>query len=163
MIIGIIALARNFAIGKDGKLPWHYPVDLQFFRNTTIGNTVVMGFNTWTSLGKPLPKRLNVVLSRKQTIASQPNVLLLRSKEEVLALTQFLKGDVFIIGGAKTYQEFANSIEKWIVTEIPRTIENADAFMPTDFLNGFNLLETVVLEENLQVKILVKKQESTVN
>lgn len=158
MVIGIIALARNFAIGKDGKLPWHYPADLKFFKKTTVGNTVVMGFNTWASLGKPLPERLNVVLSRQKTIANQPNVLLLRSKEEVLALGNFLKGDVFIIGGAKTYQEFADCIEKWIVTEIPQTIENADAFMPTDFLNGFNLLKTVVLEENLQVKVLVKNR-----
>jgi dihydrofolate reductase len=78
-IIGIVAIAKNFAIGKDGKLPWHYSADLKFFKQTTVNNAVVMGFNTWKSIGKPLPKRLNIVLSRSQTIENQPEVLLLRS------------------------------------------------------------------------------------
>lgn len=50
MIIGIVAVAKNFAIGKDGKLPWHYSADLKFFRQTTTGNAVVMGFHTWSTL-----------------------------------------------------------------------------------------------------------------
>ena len=52
MIIGIVAISRNFAIGKGGKLPWHYPADLRFFKETTIGNTVVMGANTWRAIGR---------------------------------------------------------------------------------------------------------------
>jgi len=64
VIIGIVAIAKNYAIGKDGKLPWHYSSDLKFFKETTAGNAVVMGSNTWRSIGKPLPNRLNVILSR---------------------------------------------------------------------------------------------------
>ncbi len=64
MIIGIVAVAKNFAIGKDGKLPWHYSADLKFFKETTLNHAIVMGFNTWNSIGKPLPKRLNIVLSQ---------------------------------------------------------------------------------------------------
>jgi dihydrofolate reductase len=56
-IIGIVAIAQNYAIGKDGKLPWHYPADLKFFKQTTTNHAVVMGFNTWKSIGKPLPNR----------------------------------------------------------------------------------------------------------
>lgn len=156
-IIGIIAIAQNFAIGKDGKLPWHYSADLKFFKQTTINNAVAMGFNTWASIGKPLPERLNIVLSRKANIESEPNVLLIRSREEVLALEQYLNCDLFIIGGAKTYQNFADVIEKWIVTEIPASIEDADTFMRQDFLNGFELRETEELEGDLRVKIFVKK------
>lgn len=155
-IIGIAAVAKNFAIGKDGKLPWHYSADLKFFKETTHGNTIVMGFQTWKSIGKPLPKRLNIVLSRSNSIENQPNVLLVRSKEEVLALSKFLKGDLFIIGGAKTYRNFADIIEKWIVTEIPERIEDADAFMPKDFLDGFELVQTKNLEDHLRVKIFEK-------
>src|SRR5687768_17589244 len=92
-IIGIVAIARNFAIGKDGKLPWHYSADLKFFKQTTVNNAIVMGFNTWKSIGKPLPKRLNIVLSRSQTIENQPEVLLLRGVEETLALSKYLSGD----------------------------------------------------------------------
>jgi len=156
MIIGIVAIAKNFAIGRDGKLPWHYPSDLKFFKQTTTGNAVVMGINTWKSIGKALPNRLNIVLSRAATIENQPNVLLLRSAEEVSALAKYLNCDLFVIGGAKTYENFAATIEKWIVTEIPESIENADVFMPTNFLNDFELKETEELGDGLQVKIYDK-------
>ncbi len=111
-IIGIVAIAQNYAIGKDGKLPWHYSADLKFFKQTTLGHAVVMGFHTWASIGKPLPKRLNVVLSKSSNIENQPNVLLLRSKEEVLNLSKYLNCDLFVIGGAKTYENFADAIDK---------------------------------------------------
>ncbi len=155
-IIGIVAIAENFAIGKDGKLPWHYSADLKFFKRTTLNNAVVMGFNTWNSIGKPLPKRLNVVLSRSRRIENQPQAVLTRSREEVLALAEYLNCDLFIIGGAETYKTFAGNIEKWIVTEIPETVKDADAFMPEDFLEGFQLKETEGLEEDLKVKIYEK-------
>lgn len=156
-IIGIIAIARNFAIGKEGKLPWHYPADLRFFKQTTLNNAVVMGFNTWQSIGKPLPKRLNIVLSRTKNIENQPDVLLLRSVEETLALSKYLNCDLFIIGGAQTYENFADAIDKWIVTEIPEIVEDADTFMPEDFLGEFKLEETKELEDDLRIKFFEKK------
>jgi dihydrofolate reductase len=156
MIIGIVAVAQNLAIGKGGKLPWHYRADLKFFKQTTVDNAVVMGFNTWSSIGKPLPKRLNIVLSRVREIENQPNVLLMRNKTEVLALSKYLNCDLFIIGGAETYKNFADVIEKWIVTEIPEIVEDADAFMPEDFLKDFKLQETKNLEADLRVKFYEK-------
>jgi dihydrofolate reductase len=77
----------------------------------------------------------------------------MRSKAEVLALADYLKCDVFLIGGAQTYIEFADVIDKWLVTEIPEMIENADAFMPENFLGGFKLRETEKLDGDLKVKI----------
>lgn len=156
-IIGIVAIAKNFAIGKNGKLPWHYSADLKFFKQTTTNHAVVMGFNTWKSIGKSLPNRLNIILSRKAEIESQSNVLLLRSREEILALANYLKCDLFIVGGAKTYVQFADAIDKWIVTEVPDAVENADTFMPRDFLDEFDLKETKELENDLRVKIYSKK------
>lgn len=156
-IIGIVAIAQNFAIGKDGRLPWHFAADLKFFKETTVNHAIVMGFNTWKSIGKPLPKRLSVVLSRSNSIENQREVLLVRSVEEVLALSKYLNGDLYIIGGAETYKNFAGAIEKWIVTEIPETVEDADAFMPEDFLEKFDLQETKELETDLRVKVFVKK------
>ncbi len=156
MIIGIVAIAKNYAIGKDGKLPWHYSADLNFFKRTTLNSAIVMGFNTWDSIGKPLPKRLSIVLSRSREIKNQPNAILMRSMEEVVALSKYLKGDVFIIGGAETYKTFVEVIEKWIVTEIPEMVEDADAFMPKDFLEGFELEENIELENDLNVNIYTK-------
>ena len=153
MIIGIVAIAENFAIGKDGKLPWHYSADLKFFKQMTSGNAIVMGRKTFDSIGKPLPNRLNIVLSRSATFEMSANILSLRSKEQVLALEKYLKGDIFIIGGATIYQEFADVIEKWFVTEIPQTVEGADAFMAKDFLNAFENKESIKLEDNLFVKV----------
>lgn len=153
MIIGIVAIAQNYAIGKDGKLPWHYSADLKFFKETTTGNAIVMGFNTWKSIGRPLPNRLNIVLSRSNNVESQPNVLLMRSSGEVLALSKYLNSDLYIIGGAKTYESFAGVIDQWFVTEIPIVISNADAFMPADFVHGFSLTDTKRLDDDLRVKV----------
>ena len=156
-IIGIVAIAQNFAIGKDGKLPWHYSADLKFFKETTSNHVVVMGFQTWQAIGKPLPKRLNVVLSRSETLENQQGVLLLRSKEAILELSKYLNCDLFIIGGAKTYENFSDAIEKWIVTEVPETILDADTFMPGNFLDEFESKEIKELGDDLRVRFFERK------
>ncbi len=157
MIIGIVAIAKNYAIGKDGKLPWHYSADLKFFKETTTGNAVVMGANTWRSIGKPLPNRLNVVLSRSGNVEVPASVMKLSDKDEVVVLAEYLNRDVFIIGGAKTFADFADLIEKWIVTEVTMTVEDADTFMPADFLDDFKIAETRDLGDGLHVKILHRR------
>ena len=152
MIIGIVAIAKNFAIGKDGKLPWHYPADLKFFKRTTTGHAIVMGWNTWKSIGKPLPNRLNVVLTRRGTIDEHEDVRLVRSKDDVLDLAAVLDTDLFVIGGAGTYETFADAIEKWYVTEVPIEVEGADTFMPEDFLDGFEETDQIELGQDLRVR-----------
>ncbi|HEV7683441.1 MAG TPA: dihydrofolate reductase [Pyrinomonadaceae bacterium] len=149
MIIGIVAVDRNGAIGKGGKLPWHYSADMKFFKETTTGNAVVMGHKTWLSLKKPLPNRLNIVLSRKSEIKPQDSVLVLRDVESVLAAAKDLKTDLYVIGGEQVYRAFLPYIEKWIVTEVPLTIEGADAFAPPDYLKGFEDVGSKELEPNL--------------
>lgn len=156
MIIGIVAISKNYAIGKDGKLPWHYSADLKFFKETTTGNAVVMGSNTWRSIGKLLPNRLNVVLTRSE-IETTPDVMKLNSVDEVVELSKLLVKDVFIIGGAKVFEAFADVIEKWIVTLVPETVEDADTFIPQNFLGEFVLKETKDLDDGLLVKILHRK------
>jgi len=156
MIVGIVAVSKNYAIGKGGKLPWHYPSDLKFFKETTTGNAVVMGANTWRSIGRPLPNRLNIVLSRTGTVDIPSPVIKLSSKHEVVSLAQYFDRDVFIIGGAQTFSEFADVIEKWIVTYVPEDIVG-DAFIHENFLEGFELNKTIELAGDLMVKILHRK------
>lgn len=151
MIIGIVAIAQNFAIGRDGKLPWHYSADLKFFKETTTGNVVVMGSNTWRSIGRPLPNRLNIVLSRSGNVETPRSVLKLSSKTEVVELAKYLDRDVYIIGGANTYQDFADVIDQWIVTFIPVEVGDADTFMPVDFLVGYE--ETQMIEIGAEITI----------
>ena len=151
MIIAIVAVSKNNAIGKGGKLPWHYSADMKFFRETTTGHAVVMGRKTWLSLGKPLKNRLNIVLSRDSNIEPQESLVVLRDVESVLSFSTSLTTDLFVIGGAQIYREFLPYIERWIVTEVPIVVEDADAFMPDDYLDEFSATTTEKLEDKLTV------------
>jgi dihydrofolate reductase len=153
MIIAIIAVDRNGAIGKDGKLPWHYSADMKFFKETTSGNACVMGHKTWLTLKKPLSNRLNIVLSRKAEIEPQESVLVVRDVESVLSTAKDLKCDLFVIGGEQVYQSFLPYIEKWIVTEVPLAVEGADKFVPENYLDGFKLAESKKLDDDLNVSV----------
>lgn len=150
MIIAIVAVAENNAIGKDGRLPWHYSADLKFFKERTTGNAIVMGSRTWASLGRPLPGRTNVVLSRAH--ADLPaGVVAVNSVDEVAAFARGFAGDTFIIGGAAVFRSCAKLIERWLVTEIPGVVDDADTFMPDDFLDGFELVESQTIGDELVV------------
>jgi dihydrofolate reductase len=156
MIIGIVAADRNGAIGKGGKLPWHYSADMKFFKETTIGNAVVMGHNTWKSLPKALPNRLNIILSRKSEVEAQDSVIVLRDVESVLAKAKELQGDLFVIGGEQVYRSFLPHIDKWMVTEVPLTIEGPDAFVPENYLKGFTQSDEKKIGEDLTVSIYTR-------
>ncbi len=157
MIIGIVAIDKNFGIGRDGKLPWHFSADLKHFKETTKGNAVVMGANTWRSIGKPLPDRLNVVLSRSSDLELPAEVMKLASWDEIVKLAELLNKDIYIIGGARTYASLADVIDEWIVTEIPIEVKDADTFMPRDFLGRFELENTRDLGDGLTVRYLRRK------
>jgi len=152
MIIGIVAIDRNFAIGKGGKLPWHYSADMKFFKETTTGNAVVMGRRTWLTLKAPLKNRVNIVLTREVNFAVSESVMAMKSVDEVLHFAQGQENHLFVIGGAKVYESFLPHIQRWIVTEVPLAIDTADTFMPKDFLEGFEMFELRQLDEGLRVK-----------
>jgi dihydrofolate reductase len=152
MIIGIAAVARNGAIGKKGKLPWHYSSDMKFFKRTTMGHAVVMGRKTWLTLKKPLTGRLNIVLSRDGNLEPQESLVVLRDIDSVLSFSNSITTDMFIIGGAQIYREFLAHIEKWIITEVPLTVEGADAFMPEGYLDGFKRAGSEKIDDELVVK-----------
>lgn len=148
-IIGIVAIDQNGAIGKGGKLPWHYPGDLKFFRKQTTGNSCVMGYRTWLTLKEPLKDRLNIVLSRSKEIGSQPGVIGLKDKLSVLSVVPYLSCNLFVIGGASIYEAFLDEIDQWIVTRVPLAVAGADAFVPRGFLNGFTAERSEDLGEGL--------------
>ena len=157
-VIGIVALDRNLAIGKDGRLPWHYSGDMKFFKQTTIGNTVVMGRRTWLTLKGPLKDRRNIVLSRHPNLQSPDAVIVLNKVDSVLDLVKKEEGHLFVIGGAQVYESFLPHIERWIVTEVPLAVEGADTFMPSNFLDGFEMFELRQLDEGLRVKFYERQK-----
>jgi dihydrofolate reductase len=159
MIIGIAAVDRKGAIGKGGKLPWHYSSDMKFFRETTVGNAVVMGRKTWLTIGKPLKNRLNIVLSRDTDIEPQESLIVFSDIDSVLSFNKSLSTDLFVIGGAQVYEAFREHIEKWVITEVPLTVKDADAFMPKGYLEGFNVETSKSLDDDLTVKFYKRGSE----
>ena len=157
MIIGIAAVDRKGAIGKGGKLPWHYPADMKFFRETTTGHAVVMGRKTWLTTGKPLKNRLNIVLSRDSNIEPQESLIVLSDIESVISFSEKLTTDLFVIGGAQIYQVFLPHVEKWIITQVPLTVSGADAFMPDGYLDGFKESDSKSIDEDLVVKYFSRR------
>jgi dihydrofolate reductase len=152
-IIGIVAVDRNGAIGKGGQLPWHYPADLKFFKGQTTGHVCLMGYKTWLTLKRPLPNRLNVVLTRRAEVEPLESVVWLRDKQSALSLKNYLNCDLFIIGGAQIFEMFRGEIDRWLVTEVPLTVEGADTFMLPDFLEGFRPTDTRDLGDGLKVTL----------
>jgi len=152
MIIGIVAISENYAIGRDGKLPWHYSSDLKHFKETTMGGTLVMGSNTWRSIGRALPGRQTIVLSRAEIPDLPEGVLLCHSRKQVIERAERMNGEVFIIGGAGVFETFQDEIARWIVTRIPETIEDGDTFLPVQFLDDFEPIAREEIGDGLVVE-----------
>jgi len=151
-ISGIFAVDRCLSTVKGGRLPWHYSADMKFFKETTIGNAVVMGRHTWLTLRGPLKDRQNIVLTREAAIEPGDSLMVFRDIESVLSFARDLQSHLFVIGGAKVYESFLPHIARWIVTEVPLTVDGADTFMPHNFLAGFEMYELRQLDEGLRVK-----------
>lgn len=130
-ISAIVAIAENYAIGKDNQLPWHLPEDLKFFKRTTLGKPVVMGRKTYDSMGKPLKGRLNVVLSRQQQVALPEGVLLHHDLQPALdELERQRTEEVFIIGGGKIFEQALPVTDILYITTVDTVVKDADAFFP---------------------------------
>jgi dihydrofolate reductase len=133
---------------------------MRFFKEQTTGNACVMGRKTWLTLKKPLPNRLNVVLSRRQETEPREAVVTgpceavawMRDRLSVLSLKDFLKCDLYVIGGAQVFEMFREDIERWVVTEVPLSVEGADTFMPVGFLEGFAEHDSRLLGDELTVR-----------
>jgi dihydrofolate reductase len=142
MINLIVCKDRKNAIGKNNELPWHLPKDLAYFKRITEGHIVVMGRNTYESIGKPLPNRINVVLSK--TMKETDNIVVTDDIDKVLKTakeSQFL--DTFIIGGSSIYEQFLPYADRLYITNVHTVIEGADAYFPmVDFSEWKELRRT---------------------
>ena len=135
----IVAIADNNAIGKDNALLWHISEDLKFFKRTTTGCPVIMGRKTFESIGRPLPKRTNIVISRGFT-APEGVIVVPSLSEAYNAVIQDLSchsepveespSRCFIIGGGQIYAQAITDADRLIVTHVHTVIEDADTFFP---------------------------------
>ncbi|MBT3538951.1 dihydrofolate reductase [Candidatus Parcubacteria bacterium] len=131
MLSLIAAIAENNCIGKDNKLPWHIPEDLDHFKQLTLGNTVVMGQTTYESiigyLGKPLPKRKNVVLTRDENFTAPDDVRIFYSIDE--AFEKLKDEEVFVSGGASIYAQTIDKVDTLYITHVHQIVDG-DTFFP---------------------------------
>lgn len=127
MIISLIAaMSRNKVIGKDNKLPWKLPADMKRFRELTSGKPVIMGRKTFESIGKPLPNRKNIIITRDRNYKRDGCIIVHSAKDALKAAGD---GDVMIIGGAQIYAEFLPKANKMYLTFIDADFEG-DAYFP---------------------------------
>lgn len=123
----IAAMASNRVIGRDNRLPWHLSADLQRFKRLTMGHTLVMGRKTFESIGRPLPGRSTVVVTRQEGYAPQ-GVRVVHSVEEALAASQG-DGEVFIAGGGDIFQQTLPVADRLYLTIIEEAFPG-DAYFP---------------------------------
>jgi dihydrofolate reductase len=124
----IAAVAKNRVIGNKNQLPWHIKEDLQRFKRLTEHHVVVMGKNTYRSIGRPLPRRTNIVISDEAFEDEQ--IIIARSLDEALEKAKGIEPEeIFIIGGAMVYKETIHLVDRLYLTEIDRAYEG-DTFFP---------------------------------
>jgi dihydrofolate reductase len=123
----IAALDENFAIGRKGQLPWHLPDDLRWFKQLTVGKYVLMGYNTAISIGRTLPERENLVLSKRHE-APFPGQVTVRSIEEAQACSNGT--GLMVIGGGKVFHDALPMAQRLYLTWVGAAVEGADTFFP---------------------------------
>lgn len=130
MIISlIVAAAENNVIGLEGKLPWHLPADMKYFKQTTAGHTVIMGRGTYESLGKPLPGRSNIVITRQENYAAPGCSVVGSLKAAIDYAAETGDSEAFIIGGGDIFMQSVLWADRIYLTRIFHSFEG-DTFFP---------------------------------
>jgi dihydrofolate reductase len=143
----IVAASKNNVIGNESSLPWHIPTDLKNFKKLTTGHTVIMGRKTYESIGKPLPNRTNIIITRNKEFKAN-GCIICHSLNDAL-LKSVNNKDIFIIGGCEIYLEALEIADKIYLTRI-LCDAIGDISLPDDFLDGWELeTESETYEEML--------------
>ena len=134
----VVAITENNVIGLDGNMPWHLPADLKHFKDLTSGHAVLMGRKTYDSIGKALPNRLNLVITRSSEFKAD-GVTVVHSVDDAIAIAKDMR--LFVIGGSEVYALAMEHVKVMHVTRIHASIEG-DTFFPTLNASDWNLLST---------------------
>ncbi|WP_078432872.1 dihydrofolate reductase [Metabacillus halosaccharovorans] len=128
MISLIVAMDKHRLIGRDNQLPWHLPQDLAYFKKVTMNHKIIMGRKTFESIGRPLPGRENIIVTRDSTY-SQEGCTILHSIDEILELSSRSDEELFVIGGAEIFKEILPVSDRLYITEIDDVFEG-DTYFP---------------------------------
>jgi len=142
MISIIAAIGKNRELGKNNKLLWHIPEDFKKFKQLTSGHIVIMGRKTFESIGKPLPNRINIIVTRNRSWTPL-GCTVCYSLEEAINLAKKKINEIFIIGGAEIYKQGIQYADKLYLTLVNQEYPDADAFFP-----DYSEFKRKVFEEN---------------
>ncbi|PIT70641.1 dihydrofolate reductase [Bartonella tribocorum] len=141
----IAAVAENGVIGREGVMPWHLSTDLQRFKALTLGKPIIMGRKTWNSIGKPLPGRTNIVITRDDTFSAEGAVVAHSLSQACSFATSVASQsdveEIFIIGGGEIYQQGFSLADKIFLTEVLASIEG-DRFFPVFDKEKWTIMQT---------------------
>lgn len=156
MVRAILCVDLNGNIGKDNDLLFHIKEDMQFFKQSTLNNIVVMGYNTWLSLGeKPLPNRKNIVLTDKEIggVVTTDNL-----EKQLEVIDGIVTKDIYIIGGAYVYNyALANNlVDEILITIVPTVVEDADTRVNMELTKDFNKKEILKIFEYNEMKVTIE-------
>jgi len=146
MIILIAALDPNNGIGIDGKLPWHIKDDLRLFKERTLNHTIVMGRKTFESIGKPLPKRNNCIVSRNISYQPVDGVELISDFKDFLVKNELSEESIYVIGGAEIYKQ-ALPFAKQLALSMVKQEYSCDTFFPEFDIEQYNEIEKLEFDE----------------
>lgn len=147
MISLIAAVGKNLELGKDNKLIWNIKEDMNFFRKTTSGHTVIVGFNTFNSFPNGLPNRKMIVISSSLNSIPDKNIFVTTDIPSLISKYSNSEEEVFVIGGANIYKQFIMYADRIYLTEIDDECLNADTFFPV--FNYENYFRKVIKKDNL--------------
>jgi len=122
----VVAMAANGVIGRDNQLPWHLPADLKHFKQTTMGKPILMGRKTWESIGRPLPGRNNIVITRDNDFTAEGCVVVGSIEAAMLAAGE--QDELMVIGGAELYRQLLPRAETIYLTRIHETFDGDTRF-----------------------------------
>ena len=145
MISLIVAFDENRVIGKNNKLPWHIPEEMEKFKKATMGNIIIMGRNTFEGIGRPLPGRINIVITKDESFHYK-GVEVFHSVEKALEEALKLGKEVFFIGGESIYCQVTDLVDKLYISFIKGKYDG-DSYFPEINLRNFQLIKEEIYDD----------------
>lgn len=150
-LVALAAVAEDGTIGDDGEMPWHYPADLNHFREITMGHPIVMGRRTWESLPSALDGRTNLVLSESlERSQNRCRPIIMRSIEEALDYAETFKQPTYVVGGVSVYEQMLPDCSRVVITRIPEAPDGDAKFPELD--DSWHVAEQYKLRDGLVVE-----------
>lgn len=130
LLSAIVAIDKNYTIGKDNTIPWHLPADLRYFKKTTLHCPIIMGRKCYESIGRPLPKRLNIVITRNPDYVAEGCTVVHSLAEAIQVAKASNPSEIFLIGGGEIYREGLPLCKQVYLTKVDTIVKEAAVFFP---------------------------------